>query len=61
MKDNLSIKDKCFDFVWVPKCPLFRDSTVMSKGHLILSRDVGDVLGSVGELEGGQSLSIVVV
>ena len=30
-------------------------------GHLILSRDIGDVLGSVGKLESGQGLSIVVV
>ena len=28
IKDNLSIKDKCFDFVLVPKCPSFRGSTV---------------------------------
>ena len=28
IKDNLSIKDKCFGFVLVPKCPLFRGATV---------------------------------
>ena len=35
IKDNLSIKDKC-DFVLVPKCPLFRGSTVSidSTGYL---------------------------
>ena len=29
IKNNLSIKDKCFDFLLVPKCPLFRGSTVI--------------------------------
>ena len=26
IKDNLSIKDNCFDFLLAPKCPLFKGS-----------------------------------
>ena len=34
IKDTLSIKDKCFNFVLVPKCPLFRGSLVYSSSVL---------------------------
>ena len=29
LKDSLSMKNKCFNYVLVPKCPLFRGSTVL--------------------------------
>ena len=34
IKENLSIKDKCFGFVLVPRCPLFRGSTVYIQQQL---------------------------
>ena len=36
IKDNLSIKDKCLDFVLVPKSPLLRGSTVYYICHSLL-------------------------
>ena len=29
IRDTLSINDRCFDFILVPKCPLFRGFTVV--------------------------------
>ena len=54
IKDNLSIKDKCFDFVLVPKCPLFRGSTVVKLHNtaLLLSSE-GTKCLCVGYTESG--------